>query len=139
MKLQFRFHTSSLTATLQVFLTSLTRSNINKKEELTYATASAFCTGFQDRVTVLLYDGGLWKRSCNGETKKKEENKPNQLEDRTQQSANYILFIWFINWPQNISNLVWFIKLDRLTPYLDEDVDVVCDLEGHHFDLVLIT
>lgn len=99
MKLQFRFHTSSLTATLQVFLTSLTRSNINKKEELTYATASAFCTGFQDRVTVLLYDGGLWKRSCNGETKKKKkkENKPNQLEDRTQQSANYILFIWFIN------------------------------------------
>lgn len=72
MKLQFRFHTSSLTATLQVFLTSLTRSNINKKEELTYATASAFCTGFQDRVTVLLYDGGLWKRSCNGEKKRKQ-------------------------------------------------------------------
>lgn len=23
--------------------------------------------------------------------------------------------------------------------YLDEDVDVVCDLERHHFDLVLVT
>lgn len=28
---------------------------------------------------------------------------------------------------------------NTITPYLDEDVDVVRDLEGHHFDLVLIT
>lgn len=31
--------------------------------EQTYAAASVFWTGLQDRVTVLLYDGGLWKRS----------------------------------------------------------------------------
>lgn len=29
----------------------------------THASASAFCTGFQDSVTVLLKDGGLWNRS----------------------------------------------------------------------------
>lgn len=34
-----------------------------EKWKQTYATASVFWTGFQDRVTVLLYDGGLWKRS----------------------------------------------------------------------------
>lgn len=32
-------------------------------KEQTYATASVFWTGFQDSVTVLLNDGGLWKRS----------------------------------------------------------------------------
>lgn len=96
MKLQFRFHTSSLTGTLQVFLTSLTRSNINKKEELTYATASAFCTGFQDRVTVLLYDGGLWKRSCNGETKKKEERKQTQPIRRQNTAISKLHFIHLV-------------------------------------------
>lgn len=34
-----------------------------EEEEQTYATASALWTGFQDRVTVLLKDGGLWNRS----------------------------------------------------------------------------
>lgn len=52
-----------------VFLTSnhliskVFRQNTDEKCEETYATASAFWTGFQDRVTVLLNDGGLWKRS----------------------------------------------------------------------------
>lgn len=32
-------------------------------EEQTYGSASVFWTGFQDRVTVLLKDGGLWNRS----------------------------------------------------------------------------
>ena len=30
----------------------------------TYARASVFWTGFQDKVTVLLNDGGLWNKSC---------------------------------------------------------------------------
>lgn len=34
-----------------------------ERQRQTYASASAFCTGFQDNVTVLLNDGGLWKRS----------------------------------------------------------------------------
>lgn len=25
-----------------------------------------------------------------------------------------------------------------ITTYLDEDIDIVCDLQGHHFDLVLM-
>lgn len=48
------------------FLSPLTTVNTgDKKWEQTYATASVFWTGFQDRVTVLLNDGGLWKRSWN--------------------------------------------------------------------------
>lgn len=47
-----------------MFLSLLSNGNIDEKTwEQTYATASAFWTGFQDRVTVLLNDGGLWKRS----------------------------------------------------------------------------
>lgn len=40
----------------------------------TYAVASVFCTGFQDRVMVLLNDGGLWNRSL--EEKQKQTYVP---------------------------------------------------------------
>lgn len=30
-----------------------------------------------------------------------------------------------------------FASLSLRKPYLDENIDVVCDLKGHHFDLVL--
>lgn len=42
----------------------LERGGQGARDEQTYPAASVFCTGFQERVMVLLYEGGLWKRSC---------------------------------------------------------------------------
>lgn len=66
---------------------------------------------------MLLKDGGLWKRSWK--------------ENEKQKCLKRDLFI--------IGGLPFCILLISQTAYLDEDIDVVCDLESHHFDLVLNT
>lgn len=70
--------------------------------------ASGFCTGFQERVMVLLKDGGLWKRSW--------------WKDRRRWTISHWNNLWL---PSHTD--------------LDEYVDVVGDLQRHHFDLVLLS
>lgn len=76
----------------------------------TYTSASAFWTGFQDNVTVLLNDGGLWKRSWIGHRND--------------------------SWVSKQIDVC--VCARRTPPHLNEHVDIVCDLQSDHFNLVLL-